>query len=246
MIDIIICEDDLYQREKLEKIINNELKNLKLDSSIVLSTNNPELVISHLNNDINKSFIYFLDVELKASINGIELGKIIRKYDSRGYIVFITSHTELSFLAFKYKVQALDYISKYDTIALIKSISQCLNEAYNDFKNNFIEEKDTIAINLGNRINNFSLNDILFFETTEIGHKLRIHTTNSQFEFYGKLKELEITLPSFYYKVQRSFIVNISKIKSINKENNCIIMINDEQFYISSKNIKGLIEKCSK
>lgn len=244
MINIIICEDDNYQRENLEKIIKDELINLNIELSIVLSTNNPESVINYLDNNIGKVFIYFLDVELKAGINGIELGKIIRKYDSRGYIVFITSHTELSFLAFKYKVQALDYISKYDTSALKNSISQCLSESYNDFKNNFIEEKDTIAINLGNRINNFSLNEILFFETTEIGHKLRIHTTNSQFEFYGKMKELETNLPSFYYKVQRSFIVNITKIKSIDKENNSIVMVNDELLYVSSKNLKGLIEKC--
>lgn len=214
--------------------------------SIALSTSNPEAVINYLDNNIDKSFIYFLDVELKASINGIELGKVIRKYDSKGYIIFITSHTDLSILAFKYKVQALDYISKYDTNALKNSISECLYEAYNDFKNNFIKEKDTISIDLGNRIKSFFFNEILFFETTEIGHKLRLHTINSHFEFYGKMKDIEAQLPSFYCKSHRSFIVNTTKIKTIDKENNTIYMINNEVCYASSKYLKGLIEKCLK
>ncbi|MDP4177181.1 MAG: LytTR family DNA-binding domain-containing protein [Bacillota bacterium] len=246
MLNIIICEDDNYYREKIENIIKNEVVDLKLDSRIELSTNNPGGVIKNLNNNVNKSYIYFLDVELKADINGIELAKTIRKYDSKGYIVFITSHSDLSNLVFKYKVQALEFISKYDTNALKSRICECFDVICNDFKNSHIKEIDTMTIDLGDRIYKFSLYEILFFETTNIGHKLRIHTINGNFEFYGKMKEIEAKLPSFYYKSHRSFLVNTTKIKYINKENHVINMINDEQCYVSSRYLKGLIEKCLK
>ena len=146
MLNIIICEDDNYQREKIENIIRNQVIDLKIECKIDLSTSSPEVVINHLNNNLDTSYIYFLDVELKASIDGIELGKIIRKYDSKGYIVFVTSHMELSNLTFKYKVQALDYISKFDANTLKKNIAECLLEANNDYKKNCIKVKGTYSI----------------------------------------------------------------------------------------------------
>jgi len=240
MLNIIICEDDSYYRQKFENILEDEMVALKLNSKTDLSTNNPTDVINYLNNNIGKSFIYFLDVELKSDINGIELAKIIRKYDSRGYIVFITSHTELSNLTFKYKVQALDYISKFDTNNFKNNISECLLEAYNDYKNNFIQEKGFIEIDLGNRIIKFSYDEILFFETTTIDHKLRLHTKTGHFEFYGKIKDLEVRLPAYFIKTYRSYLVNTNNIKSINKHSNTISMINDETCYASKKFIKGL------
>lgn len=240
MIDIIICEDDKYYREKVEETIKDEVNTLNLDLEVALSTSDPNEVINYITNNLNKTFIYFLDVELKSDMNGIELAKVIRKYDARGYIVFITSHTELSNLTFKYKVQALDYISKFDTNTFKNSISECLVESYNDYKNNYIEEKDFIEINFGNRITKFSYNEILFFETTNTDHKLRLHTKTGYFEFYGKIKDLETDSPSFFSKTHRSYFVNTKNIKSINKDTNTITMINGEVCYASAKYLRGL------
>lgn len=238
MLDIIICEDDNIQRKKIESIIKDEVINLKLDSKIELSTSNSQSVINHLS--ANKSFIYFLDVELNEDINGIELGKIIRKYDSKGYIIFITSHTELSNLTFKYKVQALDYISKLDTVTFRSNISECLIEAYKDYENNCINEKNLIEIDVGNRIIKFSYDEILFFETTVVNHKLRLHTKTGYFEFYGKMKDLEVKLPIYFNKTHRSYLVNTNNIKSINKKTYIISMVNDENCYASAQYLKGL------
>ena len=46
----------------------------------------------------------FLDIQLEADINGIKLGSEIRKYDPIGNIIFVTSHSELTYLTFVYKV----------------------------------------------------------------------------------------------------------------------------------------------
>ncbi|MBU3092400.1 LytTR family DNA-binding domain-containing protein [Clostridium sp. CM028] len=244
MLDIIICEDNEMQREKIECIIKNKLIDLKLDLKIVLSADNSKDVVNHLKNNIEKSFIYFLDVDLGTKSNGIDLAKEIRNYDTKGYIVFITSHAELSFLTFKYKVRAFDYILKFDDEALKSSISECLSGAYNNYKNVNVKEKEVISINLVNRIENFLFNEILFFETADIGHKLRGHTTNGHFEFYGKMKDLEAKLPSYFYKCHRSYIVNTTKIKFFDKKNKTIYMINDEICYSSALYLKGLIKKC--
>lgn len=241
MLNIIICEDNASQRIQIQTIIETEITNLELDFRVDVSTDNSEDVIDYVKNNKQKSFIYFLDVDLNTERNGIELAKNIRDYDSNGYIVFITSHSELSLLTFQYKVQALDYILKENTDILSTKINECLLTAYNDYKHLNTKENSIIAIDLGNRIMNFALADILFFETTEIDHKLRIHTVDGYFEFYGAMKEIEKQISSDYYKTHRSYLVNTKKIKYIDKKNHTIIMVNNETCYVSERLMKGLI-----
>lgn len=245
MLNIIICEDNSYQREQIETIIRDELKKLNLNMSIVLSTNTPENVITYLEKYKTNTFLYFLDVDLKSKVNGIELAKIIRKSDPMGYIVFVTSHAELTLLTFQYKVQAMDYIVKNNLNGIKDKISECINEAYNDYKNSNTIKTNSIQINAGNKVIYFNLDDILFFETTSKDHKIRIHTCEEQLEFYGTLREIEKMVSSDYYKPHRSYLVNTKKIKVIDKDNFIIYMINGESCYVAARYLKGLLNKCS-
>jgi two-component system response regulator AgrA len=158
-----------------------------------------------------------LDVELESKINGIELAKIIRTLDSMGYIVFITSHVELTMLTFQYKVQAMDYIAKDDFNNVKDKIIECIKEAYNDYKNINTKRTSAISISVGNKVVYFNLNDILFFETTIKDHKIRIHTCDEQVEFYGTLREIEKIVSIDYYKTHRSYLVNTKKLRLLIK-----------------------------
>ncbi|MBV7276074.1 response regulator transcription factor [Clostridium sp. PL3] len=243
MLDIIICEDNNYQRKVIEDIIINQLKKLNLGISIALTTDNPDDVIKYVEDRRVKPFIYFLDVELKSEINGIELAKKIRKYDPMGYIVFVTSHAELTLLTFEYKVQAMDYIVKNDLNKMENKINECIKEAYNDYKSSSVKT-GPIQINVGNKVIYFNPDDILFFETTDKNHRIRIHTKDETIEFHGTLKEIEEVLPDSYYKPHRSYLVNTKKIKCIDKKELIIHMINNETCYIALRYLNGLLKKC--
>ncbi|MHC1682698.1 MAG: LytR/AlgR family response regulator transcription factor [Clostridiaceae bacterium] len=244
MLDIIICEEDSNQRKLMKDIISTEIIKSNLNLNLKLVTDCPNKVIRHVENSNNKVSIYFMDIEFKNKINGIELSKKIRKYDPKGYIIFVTSRIELTLLTFQYKVQALDFIIKNNLDSLKSKIIECIHEAYNDFKNIIFIERNVIPINLGNRIVNFNLNDVLFFETTNKDHKIRIHTCQEQLEFYGTLKELEKKVSLDFYKPHRSYLVNIKRIKIIDKENLIIHMENGEVCYIAARFLKGLLLKC--
>jgi two-component system, LytTR family, response regulator AgrA len=245
MLSIIICEDDDIQRKAIEAIINEEILNSNLELNINLSTKKPEDVIKHVEASKGSTFIYFLDVEFEGAMNGIELAKRIRKFDSKGYIIFVTSHSELTLLTFHYKVQAMDYIVKYDSKEMQDRIVECINEAYNDYKNYNIKEGNIIPISIGNRVVYFNIDEILFFETTNKDHRIRIHTCDEQLEFYGTLKDIEKSVSENYYKPHRSYLVNIKKIKSIDKDKLIIHMINGEVCYIASRYLRGLLNICS-
>ncbi|MGH4124048.1 MAG: LytR/AlgR family response regulator transcription factor [Clostridium sp.] len=237
MLEVIICEDNLIQRNNIRQLIENTILREKLDLNIALCTGSPDEVIGYTNTH-NKTGIYFLDVDLKSNINGIRLGEKIREKDNLGFIIFTTTHMEMSYLAFKYKVEAMDYIIKEED-DFKQRVNSCLLKAYKAFNKD--NNEGCITINTDTRVVNVKLDDILFIETTGVAHKIRIHEENRQVEFYCHLKEIQENLTDNFYRCHKSYIVNKNKIKEIDKKNNTIKMINDEECYVSFRYMKGLL-----
>ena len=241
MNNIIICEDNANQRKELEYIIINEIKNFACE--IALSTSDPHDVINHIDNSPS-SFIYFLDVDLNSDLNGFQLAQLIRTHDPNGYIIFLTGHAELTLLTFQYKVQALDYIVKGDINLLKTKIADCFNAIHNSLNAAKAKINNKISIDVGNNVIFLDFKDILFFETSGKEHKISVHTLSGQTEFYGTLKNIETTVSTDFYKVHRSYLVNTTKIKSIDKRKMVIEMINGEMCYVSLRYLRGLLKKC--
>ncbi|WP_256075463.1 response regulator, partial [Staphylococcus aureus] len=74
---------------------------------IALATDNPYEVLDQAKN-MNDIGCYFLDIQLSTDINGIKLGSEISKHDPVGNIIFVTRHSELTYLTFVYKAVAED------------------------------------------------------------------------------------------------------------------------------------------
>lgn len=238
MLQVIICDDNLVYRDKLKQIIENTILREKLDLEITICTGEPETVINHIEKN-QITGIYFLDVDLKSDINGIRLGEKIREKDSNGFIIFTTVHMEMSYLAFKYKVEAMDYVIK-DEDDYKQRVNSCLMKAYNTYYRQNSKD-EYISINEDSRIVNIRLSDILFIETAGTAHKVRIHEENRQLEFYGNLKDIQDKLTSNFYRCHKSYIVNKDKIKEIDIKDNKIIMVNEEECYVSFRYKKGLL-----
>lgn len=106
---------------------------------------------------------YFLDIQLSTDINGIKLGSEIRKHDPVGNIIFVTSHSELTYLTFVYKVAAMDFIFKDDPAELRTRIIDCLETAHTRLqllsKDNSVE---TIELKRGSNSVYVQYDDIMF------------------------------------------------------------------------------------
>lgn len=235
---VIICEDNKVQRKSIVEIIENTILREDLNMEIELETGSVQDVLEHLNEAPNLVRIYFLDVDLGDGLNGIELGEKIRQKDPTGYIVFITSHSDMSRLTFEYKVEALDYILKDEINILKKRISSCIIEAYSRHSSN---KNEIYSIKVGERMINLRYEDILFFETSVIKHKIKVHELNRQIEFYGSLNDLENELDERFIRCHKSFIVNVNNIKEIDKKERIIHMKNGEVCYASIREIRKLI-----
>lgn len=239
MLSVFICEDDEAQRSKIEMMIRNYIMIEEFDMELTLSTDNPYDIINYLDSHMNTRGVYFLDVDLGCDIDGIQLGSYIREKDIDGKIIFITTHSELLVLTFTYRVEALDYIVKDDTDSVSERVYEALKQSQKHYQSSSTPEKNRITLKIGNQIRVFSLEDIMFIETSPTPHKLTLHLTNSVIDFYGKINEMEALAPVLF-RTHKSYVLNVQNIKTIDKTNREITMINGESCLLSTRQLKKL------
>lgn len=242
MIKVFICEDNKKQREQFTEAIENIILIEDFDMEVALSTENPDDILAYLkDNDV--SGLYFLDVDLKSNINGIKLAELIREYDPRGFIVFVTTHAEMSYLTFIYKVEAMDYIIKDNYKNVKDRIHQCIINANKKYTSKATALQKNFNIKAKDKIINVEYDKILFFETSTIIHKVILHAIDRQIEFYANMKDIEDKLDDRFYRCHRSFLVNKNHIKEIDMHSRIIKMVNDETCLASTRLMKDLLKK---
>lgn len=241
MLSVFICEDEKMQGEYLKKCITNTIMIEEYDMKFVMNTDSPYDILEYLKSHKGITGVYFLDVDLKSDMNGISLASKIRDYDDLGKIVFVTTHSELSYLTFLHKVEAMDYIIKGNADDVSNRIHECLKVINDRYTNIQLEERKFFKVKIGSQIRVIDYSEIMFFESSTVPHKIIIHMKNGQLEFYHSIKELS-EMDENFYRCHKSFIVNKDNIKRIDKKNREIEMKNGEKCLVSIRAIRGLID----
>lgn len=239
MLNIYVCEDDAEQRETITQIIQNAILIEELDMQIVLATSSPWELLETIRDSRNVG-IYFLDIDLKCDLNGMKLAQQIRKVDPRGFIIFVTAHSELSYMTFQYRVEAMDFVLKDSPAEARTKIRECLLSAWDRYTLQTNQIHKTYTIKIGERKISVDYDDILFFETSSNIHKVILHAKDRQIEFSGAMQELEQTLDDSFVRCHRSFLVNRKNIREIDTQNRIIYFINGETCLISTRMMKAL------
>ncbi|MDA9461762.1 Response regulator receiver [Enterococcus mundtii 3F] len=236
MIEIFICEDEKDQRRKLTNFIHDYINAEGYDMRISLATANPQEILAYVEKH-QPSGLYFIDIDLNTTINGLQMASKIREKDKDSFIVFVTTHVELMQYTFKHKLEALDFINKGEFKEMRQQIVENIDYVHSYQKS--VNEALTFKIEMNNRTITEKLDNIMFFETSGNKHRVIMHAQNRQIEFYGSLNEIEKQVDVFY-RCHRSFLVNKNNIKEIDKTNRELIMKNGEVCLVSSRVINKL------
>lgn len=240
MVPIYICEDQPEILKQLEKSIRNIIMIEEFDFNIALATKSPEELLQCLKNQRTKG-IYFLDIEFpKESMNGFELGKEIRKLDSRGFLVYVTTHNELLPETFSYQLEALDYILKDDPFQLNQHIKKALTTIQHLLSNEFSEVREIFTVESASRILHVPVDTIEYFETTYKKHNVALVTADQYVEFQGNLTQIEKRLSSGFIRTHQSYLVNRTKIQNIDKKRRLILLKNGGTCLVSRSKLKEL------
>lgn len=238
--DIIICEDNVEQLNFVKTVIENYAMMEDDGMKVVLATTNPDDVVSYI--QVKRADCYFLDIDLEHDLTGITLGSKIREVDTMGNIIYITTHAEMSYLTFIYKIAAMDFIIKDDQEVMKVRLISTLKEAHRRYLMiGSGGETNTFQIKTAGRLRNINIDDVYFFEASTTLHKIVLHLENEWLEFYGKLKDYEAISDKFY-RCHKAYIVNTNKIHSIDYKTRTVYMGNGEEIFASARQIRGLKE----
>lgn len=241
MLSVIICEDDTKQLQRMTEIIQNYIMMEALDMQLVLETENPDKVLNYISENPNQQRLYFFDVDLQHELSGLTLAAQIRKVDDSGKIVFVTTHGELSYLTFTYKVEAMDYIIKDNPEEVGRRVRECIDLAMERYQMDAGNKKTPFKVKIGDTIRSIPYSEIMFFESSPAPHRVILHMENSQLEFYESIRELE-EKDQCLFRCHKSFVVNTENIQTINKTERVATMKNGEEVLISVRAMRKLNE----
>ena len=239
MLDIFVCEDNAAQRRTIVNIIQNTVLIEELDMQLTLDTGDPYMLLEKIRISQNTG-IYFLDIDLNSSMNGMKLAQQIRLHDPRGFIIFITAHSELSYMTFQYRVEAMDFVLKDNPAEAKVKLRECLLNAMERHTLQTNKTHKVYTLEVGGRKINVDYEDILFFETSSNIHKVILHAKDRQIEFPSTLKELTGVLDSNFVRCHRAFLVNKNNIKEVDTKNRIIHFANGETCLMSTRMMKEL------
>lgn len=239
--NIFLLEDDILQQQRLELIIREILVENRWSANSLVTTARPDYLLEKVQETVDQN-IYFLDIELDGEQKkGLEIASEIRQIDPQGVIAFITTHSEFAPVTYAYKVSAFDFIAKDSPVDDLKQhVQDCFKHLLHTQSSGKKEE----IFMFNNQHTSFQVpfSDILYFETTEISHKLRLICKSRLVNFYATLDEIE-KLDTRFFKIHRSFVVNLENIAEINRSEGLVYFDKNHSCMISRRKIRAALEK---
>jgi two-component system response regulator AgrA len=244
MVHIFICEDDPIQRARIQGIVNAYLLKHESDMDLALAADNPAAILDYVTKHQIKGGLYFFDVDLQSDIHGIELGAKIRAMDVSASLVFITTHADRAYMVFRYKLEAMEYITKDSPPAeLERRIVECIQVAYQRYLDGKHAKTKIFTVKTGDQIQNIPYDNILFFESmVDASNKISLYKkTGGKIDFYESLGNVaKQGLP--FFRCHRAFVVNIDNVVRLDKVARELKMEGDELVPVSKRSITELVK----
>ncbi len=225
MVKVGIVDDDKNQVAKLKLRIGEYFNNINVSVEIFATTSARE-IIDLVSNNAKFDYI-FLDYDL-PEINGYELGKVLRKFDNKFGLIYVTSFDDKVFKCIENNV--FRYIRKYK---LDEELDDCLKTIANLLAGieelKFLTDKGEVFV---------SQENILYIESANrsiyIGHITGVYEVKKT-----TLKEIfEKLNPEQFVYINKGTIINLLNVKKIIKDE--VRMINEEKFIISRRKCKDV------
>ena len=200
---IAICDDDKEELARISSFLDKYQREHNASLTYKAFHSGVELLSTVRSGDFA---LYLLDVIMPA-VNGVEVAKEIRSFDTEAKIVFLTSSPE--FAVASYTVKAMDYILKPVEEGRLFGV---LNELMTDSQ----KPQEGLTVKAKSGITRILFSRLVYVEV--VNKQVYFHLSdNSVREVTARLSEFEQPLlarPEFM-RVHRSYIVNLFQINEL-------------------------------
>lgn len=231
LLSIAICDDQEQEVEEMYQMVHEVVCDYSVPYKIIKCSNGEDLIYEL--GEYGSFDLIFMDVELKRD-NGVEVAKRIREKDPYCKIVFVSGYNQYYKSAFS--VQPFQFIDKPINQDEFKEITRAAIK-------HIVNENEVFSFENKWKHYRISLKDILYF-TSE--HRIvRVYTKDgNQFEFYGKMNDVETVLEQIstaFLRVHKSHLLNMNYIKVLQRD--VVVLQDDSELMVSARRRKEVLER---
>lgn len=227
---VVIIEDEIPAAVKLENLLKEYDKDIEIVAKLISVKDSAAWIRN--NGDI--ADLYFMDVRLTDGLSF----DIFNEVQINKPVIFITAYNEYALQAFKvnsidYLLKPLSYKELYRSLEKMTSLRENLlsheNFSYGEISRMLVKlqkkHKNRFLIKVGDHIKSVKTENILLFYAD--GRTVYIKTKkNNQYIIDYTLEELVKQLdPEMFFRVNRSYIININAIEDVVVYSNSRLLI---------------------
>lgn len=201
----IIVEDDILARKTLEHLCQ---KHESIDH--LQSFESAEEALLFL--DTIEVDLIWLDVQMDG-LSGFDLLKRLLVSPS---VIMTTSSAEYAFEAYQHDI--IDYIQKPINLSRFKSaVSKVLLLEKHSISEAEASQNDDLFIKSDKKYIRLAIDDISYVEN--LSDYVKIHTKSNVHIVHSTMKSLNEKLGDAFFRVHRSYLVNLNKIQDVDENN---------------------------
>lgn len=204
MLTIGICDDEEKLRRALRSVVERCLQLMGCEYRILEVSCGTALTEGTASEGMD---ILFLDIEMPG-LSGMDTAKRLRERGGQMIIIFVTAYPDFVFQG--YEVHAFHYILKpYKEQKIAEVLRQALGELERT-------AEQYLAVEQKSRTLRLPLKEVLLLRSDK--RKVLAVTERETVDFYGKLDEVEKTLPDYFFRIHNRYIVNLHFVTAVEKE----------------------------
>jgi DNA-binding LytR/AlgR family response regulator len=210
MINCYVIDDEFHAIQILDDFIA-----ITPGLNLIGHTTNPLIGLEYITSN-KPPDITFIDINM-PELSGMELAGLVNQLTK---IIFTTAYDKFAVEAFE--KNAFDYLLKPITI---ERFTKCINRYKNHYNNIAPATDDYFYVKGDSKSKLIRINTIEILYIESALNYIIIHTATEKQITYLTMGEIESYLPeSSFSRIQRSFIVNHNKIKSVSADE--IVLVN--------------------
>ena len=237
---VVIIEDELPSARRLERMLSN------FTIEILATLQSVKQAVKWLQNNTHPDLI-FLDVQLSDGLSF----EIFSQVETTSKIIFTTAFSDYSIKAFDY--DSISYLlkpikEKELEKALLKakekiSVKNDFNKLKQLFTNYKVERyKESFAVKNGTKIKIINIDEVCCFYSSENATFIKTNSFTGIINYSLSSLENELN-PDQFFRVNRTFIVNIGAIKDIVSYTNSRLELklnsyNETEIIVSRERVK--------
>jgi two-component system, LytTR family, response regulator LytT len=234
-VQVLLVEDEFIIADYVQACLTN------LGYEVMATFTNYEDTITLLQK--TKPDIAIIDISIKGEKTGIDIGKYIGAQVDIPFI-FATSHSDRNTIDKATQTEPYAYLIKpfteEDLYAVIETALMRFGrkKAQLETNNEMVLINDGIFIKYKSKFIKVLLEELLYIEAND--NYVTLYTTTANYVLKTSLINLLHTLPDFFWRIQKSYIINLKHLKSFDMEE---VVVADKTLPIGRSFYDGFMEK---